>query len=271
MINGKIDSQAYKGNVLPLIEGLLDAYQNIDEKGFTKALKNTETYRKDNFAIYAPNPNLAKKQAQREQQEINNRYKAIEKQINKQSELFGVRVAILEAIKYNKAIELQGVEKYLLNESYYARILDDGTLYIKDDRSVVVVDRDTVIKDGIIYKYVGFGVDGAQFKAVIKGNSTNPFLSKVLDRNYQEQLDAGLKALDTTKPPVQFTGIINADNINEDIINAFKVYFGDVGVDSIQDIESFIDNSNLIQPIQDLYNFINQDEEAKDRVCIIKI
>lgn len=271
MINGKIDSQAYKGNVLPLIEGLLDAYQNIDEKGFTEALKNTETYRKDNFAIYAPNPNLAKKQAQREQQEINNRYKAIEKQINKQSDLVKAKSLILEAVKNNKAITLQELEKLLLDQAYYARILDDNTLYIKDDKDVTVVDRDTVIKDGIEYKFVDFGADGAQFKAVIKGNSTNPFLSKVLDKNYQGQLDAGLKALDTTKPPIQFTGIINTDNINEDIINAFKIYFGDVGVDSVQDIESFIDNSNLIQPIQDLYNFINQDEEAKDRICIIKI
>ena len=42
-------------------------------------------------------------------------YKAIEKQINKQSELFGAKMVILEAIKNNKAITLQELEKLLLD------------------------------------------------------------------------------------------------------------------------------------------------------------
>ena len=150
MINGKLDSQAFKGNVLPILDALVNALTELDEKGKSKSEKDFMTYNGDNYIIYAPNPTYKKQKEVEEQNKCNNLIKSYKDQLFKSNS--EVEDIITKEVNKNSNLTIDQLKQVLINKKYFVRTLEDGRLYTsKLGKNIKYIDENTIEKDGVKY------------------------------------------------------------------------------------------------------------------------
>lgn len=149
MINGKLDGQSFKGNVLPLIDYIIKATTVVHKSGYTQAEKDYLTYINDNW--------VSKKSAEKE-------LKDQIKQLVKQYKIKNSEKKELEDIMFNIAKENSDVDTAnskiieYLNTNYY-KIKDPslGTVVLRKlDKGEKQEGQYLIDAEGNKHKYIRF-------------------------------------------------------------------------------------------------------------------
>lgn len=170
-INGKLDSSTLKGDVVPI----LDVIINNDAK------KSTTTYLENNYAIFAPNPNLAKNQ----EDELKNHWNKLidEAKIsykNADASAFGIikNVIAQEVKNTNTQLwEIHNAIKEALKQENYILLVHPMHLtqhvYKLGDTDEFDSETQILTSGGIDYKFESWNENSPPTFTPIKSNTTD--------------------------------------------------------------------------------------------------
>ena len=230
-INGKIDTKAFKGNVLPLVDAILQAMNS------NQVDRDFATYSRDNYKIFTS------KQDKKKGNQSNNSNDDIDydRLVNTilQSLIFNDN-SLKATIKHNILEEVKKISTITSQEEVTRKILDsfkDIILIALSDNETLVLEAKTkdnkiITQDNGIYT-----IDGKQYKI----------------ENVRQGIDSKWEVEFQPLNPEQQKQDVNFDNVPlEDFkktVNALISYYGD-GDDKIKDIEVNTTNELIAKIMQ---------------------
>lgn len=262
-INGKLDSSALKGDVVPILDVIIN----------NGAEASTNTYLYDNYAGFAPNPNLAKNQEDelREHRSVliriaNNIYK------DKDGSAFIIIKKVISQEIKDTNTELWAIHdkiKEKLKQENYILLTPNGLSYYaaKVDNSGEFYEQNQIIYNGIEYEHVGWDSEGRAEFSPKESNTTNSF-----DLTSEANLHLIELIVDSTEG---FTAYPKSENDIETNKKDFEIFKADIqmAIASYDSKEEFIEEISKTQDednqentknnLKKLIDFINNEQSAK--------
>lgn len=121
-INGKIDSQAYKGNVLPIIDAILDATVVPAGETMSQLEKDTTTYMNDNYSLFS------KKKEDTKKTKISNMMSILESKISFNSGLSKIKSTARSFLNANPDATIDDIVQHLRDNNYF--VMEESGYYV---------------------------------------------------------------------------------------------------------------------------------------------
>ena len=276
LINGKIDSQALKGNVVPLLDKILKA---IYTKGLDVA--NTASFLNRNYPEAAANPDTSKEAAkkaakEKAKQELEKRKQLIQSHQStfrtNNSEQAEVDDLVKTYVENHLDATTEDIKKHL-NENHFMVVTANGvTLTRKLSPSQEIIDDQTIKEGQITYTFAGIDENGnAVFNPNESALRTKPLeqvvtIDTLLQYPNQEALFEAYK-IATTDEYGDYEELENINELveNKHIIKSFKNYY--------ENNEEEINKLGLQEPfnlIKQLYNLdVDTTQDENNKPCPI--
>lgn len=224
-INGKIDSQAYKGNVLPIIDAILESTVIPSGETDSQLTKDTATYTNDNYSLFSKKVDLEKtKKKQRIKEFMENRSVT-----NNDSVKNSVEKKVEKLINADSDISEDEIVKSLKKNYFVMRDTDSGQYVILDPGKNIKfdsVDQTSFTKDGKNY----------QLESMFK------------------DVDGKWKVNFSEKKETNSTSVTFTDSDVEPIRSFIQALYNDEYIDNIESLNN-PDNDNW--NTDDVYQYLN--------------